>query len=86
MSVHQPVQQWQQQVGHPVAQQPVLNETMQRQLEAALAKPASARNWVERARIKMGESCGAVTTPAPATHQPGQREPTPPPSSQHGAR
>ena len=68
-----------------MAHQPVLNETMQRQLEAALAKPASARTWVERARIKAGESFGAVTTPAPATPQPGQRVQTPPPSSESEA-
>ncbi len=57
-----------------MAHQSVLNETMQRQLEAALAKPASARTWVERARIKAGESFGAVTAPATPTptYQPGQ--------------
>ena len=65
-----------------MAQQPFLNETMQRQLEAALAKVASARTWVERARIKAAESFGAVTTPAAPTptptptQQPGQREQT----------
>ena len=68
-----------------MAHQSVLNETMQQQLEAALAKPASARTWVERARIKAAESFGAVTTPAPTTHQPGHREQTPPPRSESEA-